>query len=118
MAGKFPLNGGRPVSTEDPTGRVPNSKETNIKVEVHLEIEHDAEVPFPLVQVALADADEGSETIRIVATNFTESVEGAEAVAVLLQHSAMAILEEIGKTGEERAPKRPRFNPQPVGGKR
>ena len=86
-----------------------------IEVRVQLSIETDDTVPFPLVQLAVPEITEGSEFINIVGTNFTESNDGAKAIAVLLQHAAMAILEELDETGEERAPVRPRFNPKPVG---
>lgn len=83
------------------------------KVQLHLEIDQDDSVPFPLVQIALPEVEEGSAFIRIVASNFKSSDDGARAVASLLENAAGAIR---SKLGEQDKPKRPRFNPRPVGG--
>lgn len=115
MAGKFPLNGNRPVSTEDPTGSIPNSQE-DVVVQINLQIEQDESVPVPLLFVAI---DPNTDVLQVLATNYEGSDEGARSVATTLETAARAIREKLGELeATDDKPKRPRFNPQPVGGKR
>ncbi len=108
---------------------MPNSE---VEYKVGLHIEQDDEVPVPLVQIALEEADNNRALIRVVATNWAASDTGAQAVASLLRETANAIDRELGfavpeqRLGEtvrdaerrtlaerERKTVRPRFNPQP-----
>lgn len=103
---------------------MPNSE---VEYKVGLHIEQDDEVPVPLVQIALEEADNNRALIRVVATNWAASDTGAQAVASLLRQTAEAIEHELGleraepedrTAGQvERKTVRPRFNPQPRGGK-
>lgn len=106
-----------PVSTEDPTGRVPNSKETeDVLVQIGLHIEQDPSVPVPIIQLAV---DPETDILHVLATNYDMSDEGARSVATTLETAARAIREKLGELeATDDKPKRPRFNPQPVGGKR
>ena len=84
-------------------------------IKVGLVIEDDNTVPVPLVQVALdtlTPQDPGVDYIKVVATNWEASDDGARAIAAFLKVAAQAIEEELGVKA---APKRPRFNPQPRG---
>lgn len=89
-------------------------------VRVHLGIVQSADDPTPMVQLVVSpDGD-----IAALATNWTESNEGAAAVAMFLHTAAQAIDAELVRKGAQPSgavnatPQRPRFNPRPAGGTR
>lgn len=98
------------------------SSNNEVEFKLAFRIEQDGDVPMPLVQVGLTEQD-GSALIACVATNWAASDTGAQAVASLLRETADAIDRELGvsrlggRLAESTEPKRPRFNPQPMGKK-
>lgn len=114
MAGKFPLNGNRPVSTARPSEGIPSERHT---VQVSLQIEDrdpDAQVDGRLVQaVTLVVRNDEEDSLVIQASNWTADETGARAIAATLELAAQAIMHKLGE--EKPEPKRPHFNPRPAG---